>query len=291
MMYREYVHRISSRGGIRRYSQYQIQTLPHTYLQGWYFTFYCGHRDVIRWQDEDQIYSSWWPHQWVKQIFYFPLYWIMIVVRVGNMRWFYHISYEKSKLWIIFSILQNWTIPYSILMKLIIWLGNPGKQYKNTRHNIGFMMIDTIFWDFREEKKFKSLISDDCLIQADSSRILWIKPDTFMNLSGDAVVALVWFYKLDPKTDIIIISDDIDMEFWKVRFRSEWSHGGQNWLKDITLKLGTNEFSRIKIGIGRDERYTVSDWVLSQITPSEKIILDKEVFPKVQEYIKKWLWD
>ncbi len=176
-------------------------------------------------------------------------------------------------------------------MKLIIWLGNPGKQYKNTRHNVGFMMIDTIFEDFREETKFKSLISDNCLMQSGNYRVIGVKPDTFMNLSGDAVIALTWFYKIDPKLDILVISDDIDMEFWKVRFRSEWSHWWQNWLKDIVAKIGTSEFSRIKIGIGRDDRYSVSDWVLSQFTTSEKWILEKETFPKVQEYIKKWLWD
>lgn len=152
-------------------------------------------------------------------------------------------------------------------------------------------MVDTLFGDFRDEKKFKSQISNNFLLQITTSWITGIKPDTFMNLSGDAVAQLVWFYKIDPRSDILVISDDIDMEFWKVRYRSEWSHGGQNGLRDIIQKLGTNEFSRIKIGIGRDDRYTVSDWVLSQLTPSEKLILDKEVFPKVQEYIKKWLWD
>lgn len=176
-------------------------------------------------------------------------------------------------------------------MKLIIWLGNPGKQYKNTRHNVGFMIIDTLFSGFRDEKKFKSQISSDFLMQSTPSGILGVKPDTYMNLSGDAVAQLVWFYKIDPKSDILVISDDIDMEFWKVRYRLEWSHGGQNGLKDIALKLGTSEFSRIKIGIWRDDRYAVSDWVLSQFTPSEKWILEKEVFPKVQEYIRKWLWD
>lgn len=153
------------------------------------------------------------------------------------------------------------------------------------------MGVDTFFDDFRDEKKFKSQISNNFLLQTSSNWIIGIKPDTFMNLSGEAVTQLVWFYKIDPKSDILVISDDIDMEFWKVRYRSEWSHGWQNGLRDIIQKLGTSEFSRIKIGVGRDDRYSVSDWVLSQFTPSEKIILEKEVFPKVQEYIIKWLWD
>lgn len=176
-------------------------------------------------------------------------------------------------------------------MKLIVWLGNPGSQYKNTRHNIGFIMIDTIFSEFKSEKKFSSYISKNYSGSNAISPILGIKPDTYMNLSWDALLALVSFYKLDPKKDILVISDDIDMEFWKVRFRSEWSHGWQNGLRDIMTKLGTNEFARIKIGIGRDDRYAVSDWVLSQFSDDEKKILQSTVFPKVQEYISTWLCD
>lgn len=110
---------------------------------------------------------------------------------------------------------------------------------------------------------------------------------TYMNLSGDAVVALVNFYKLDPKTDILVISDDIDMEFGKVRFRAKGSHGGQNGLKDIIAKLGTDEFARIKVGIGRHEKYSVSDWVLSRFTKEEMGILQEETYGKVKEYIFK----
>ncbi len=176
-------------------------------------------------------------------------------------------------------------------MKLIIWLGNPGKQYKNTRHNVGFIMIDTIFEGFLEDKKLKSEISRNGSIPSSAYSLIGVKPQTFMNLSGDAVLALVSFYKLDPKKDILVISDDLDMEFGKVRFRTLWSHGGQNGLKDIMTKLGTNEFARVKIGIGRDVRYEVSDWVLSSFTEWEISLLKSETFPKVQEYIRTWLWD
>jgi PTH1 family peptidyl-tRNA hydrolase len=174
-------------------------------------------------------------------------------------------------------------------MKLIIWLGNPGSQYKNTRHNIGFIMIDSFFDEFKSDRKFKASISTNSTIFG--KWVIGMKPETYMNLSGDAVSAIVSFYKLDPCHDILVISDDIDMEFGKVRFRSEWSHGGQNGLRDISTKLGTNEFTRIKIGIGRHEHMNVSDWVLSQFSSEEISTLEKEVFPKVQEYITKWLWD
>jgi peptidyl-tRNA hydrolase, PTH1 family len=85
-----------------------------------------------------------------------------------------------------------------------------------------------------------------------------------MNLSGESVSSLVNFYKLNPKTDILVISDDIDMEFAKIRYREKGSHGGQNGLRDIIARIGTDEYSRIKIGIGRHEHMSVSDWVLSK---------------------------
>ena len=176
-------------------------------------------------------------------------------------------------------------------MKLIIGLGNPGSAYHHTRHNVGFMAVDSLFTDWREEKKFKSLISTDTQLSIVGLQILGIKPQTFMNLSGDAVSALISFYKLDPKKDILIISDDIDMEFGKVRYRSEGSHGGQNWLRDIITKIGTNQFARIKIGIGRDDHYEVSDWVLSRFTAEEKEVIETDIKIKVEEYITKWLWD
>lgn len=174
-------------------------------------------------------------------------------------------------------------------MKLIIWLWNPGKQYQNTRHNIGFILVDSFFDNFKIEKKFNSLISTESIIFG--GWVIWVKPETFMNLSGDAVATIVSYYKLDPKKDILIISDDIDMEFGKVRFRLEWSHGGQNGLRDIAFKTGTTEFSRIKVGIGRHENYSVSDWVLSKLTDDELKIIETTVREKVQEYITKWLWD
>lgn len=102
-----------------------------------------------------------------------------------------------------------------------------------------------------------------------------------MNLSGNAVSQICHFYKISPK-DIIVISDDIDMDFGKVRAREKGSHGGQNGLRDIITKLGTNEFLRIKIGVGRHEKMSVSDWVLSRFTSEELFALESEIFPKVE---------
>ena len=175
-------------------------------------------------------------------------------------------------------------------MKLIIGLGNPWKQYENNRHNIGYRLVESIFEDWKVDKKSISLLSSNSTLDTHAT-ILGVKPETFMNLSGNTVSALVSFYKLDIRTDILVISDDIDMEFWKVRYRSEWSHGGQNGLRDIITKLWSNEFSRIKVGVGRNDLYSVSDWVLSNFTQDEKKIIETEIQVKVQDSIIQWLWD
>lgn len=109
-----------------------------------------------------------------------------------------------------------------------------------------------------------------------------------MNLSGESVSKIVHFYKLNPENDILIIVDDIDMEFAKVRYRSQGSSGGQNGIKSISQQLSTDIYPRIKIGIGRDERYSVSDWVLSRFQKEEIQILESEVFPLVENKINEF---
>jgi peptidyl-tRNA hydrolase, PTH1 family len=169
-------------------------------------------------------------------------------------------------------------------MKMIVWLGNPGKKYENTRHNVGYMMVDLLRekWDGSEweESRFHGLVS-----RVWSETIL-LKPTTYMNLSGDAVASIMNYYKLDPSTDLIVISDDIDMEFGKVRKREKWSHGGQNGLRDIIAKLWMDEFTRIKIGIGRDERYQIADWVLSKFTIDEQEIIASEIYASVEKTLQ-----
>lgn len=175
-------------------------------------------------------------------------------------------------------------------MKCIVGLGNPWKEYENTRHNVGFLIIDklrlSLWFEDWKESKFKWVISE--WVYHDQ-KILLVKPTTFMNLSGESVSRIANFYKLDPLCDILVISDDIDMEFAKVRFRKEWSHGGQNGLRDIIEKMGISTFSRIKIGIGRHEKYNVSDWVLSKFTKEEWLKIDDEIFLSVREKVENWL--
>ena len=109
-----------------------------------------------------------------------------------------------------------------------------------------------------------------------------------MNLSGDAVRSIAHFYKI-PLRDILILSDDIDMEFGKVRYREKWSHGGQNGLRDIITKMWGDTLARIKIGIGRSEYMNTADWVLSRFTTTELKYLEDTVFPEVADRIHTWL--
>lgn len=132
---------------------------------------------------------------------------------------------------------------------LIVGLGNPGLQYENTRHNAGFMAIDRIAEKFGGEfskHKFDSVYGE-CKIG--ESRVLLAKPQTFMNLSGKAVVALSAFYKI-PLSHVLILFDDISLDVGKIRLRRKGSAGGHNGIKDIIELCGTDEIMRIKIGVG-----------------------------------------
>jgi peptidyl-tRNA hydrolase, PTH1 family len=177
-------------------------------------------------------------------------------------------------------------------MKLIVWLGNPGKQYENTRHNVGYIMADELrdVWDFPlwSESRFQWVVSEGTI---HGEKILLLKPTTYMNLSWESVAKMVNFYKIDPKSDVLVLVDDLDMDFAKVRYRKEWSAGGQNGLKSLIEYLATPEFHRIKIGIGRDTRYDVSDWVLSKFQKWELEVLKNETLLTVREKVEEWIQD
>lgn len=153
-------------------------------------------------------------------------------------------------------------------MKLIVGLGNPGKEYENTRHNSGFKVLDAIAKECNvdiTQKKFKALIANT---RIGSESVLLMKPQTYMNLSGEAVIQAVNFYHLDP-SDILVIYDDLDLPVGKIRLRQKGSAGGQNGMKNIIAHLHTNEFDRIRVGIGKDSRVPVVDWVLGKIRKEE----------------------
>lgn len=158
-------------------------------------------------------------------------------------------------------------------MKLIIGLGNYPEKYKYTRHNIGFLAIDLLcekfgFTKFKSEKKFFGLISEGNISE---EKILLCKPETYMNLSGKAVRALVNFYKLSPK-DVYVIQDDLDMDFETVKYKEKGSSGGHNGIISIIDSLGTQEFSRVKFGIANAQKEKIPGerFVLMEFSGEEK---------------------
>ena len=147
---------------------------------------------------------------------------------------------------------------------LIVFLGNPGPRYEMTRHNAGFMAADAMAREKNlsiNKSRFKALTAT-CDVGGES--VLLMKPQTFMNLSGDAVSQAVKFYKIPPE-HVIVVSDEISLPIGKLRIRTKGSAGGHNGLKDIIAKLGTDGFPRIRIGVGAPPHpdYDMADWVLS----------------------------
>ncbi|WP_139492594.1 aminoacyl-tRNA hydrolase [Brevibacillus dissolubilis] len=147
-------------------------------------------------------------------------------------------------------------------MKVIIGLGNPGKKYEDTRHNVGFMAIDKLSkeWGISvTSNKFRALVGEG---NVQGQKVLLVKPQTYMNLSGESVGEIIKFYKLTHK-DLVVIYDDLDLPTGKLRLREKGSAGGHNGIKSMIAHLGTQEFNRIKIGISRPAPGgSVSDYVL-----------------------------
>ncbi|HEN6439433.1 TPA: aminoacyl-tRNA hydrolase [Streptococcus agalactiae] len=175
------------------------------------------------------------------------------------------------------------------MVKMIVGLGNPGSKYNDTKHNIGFMSIDRIVKNldvnFTEDKNFKAEIGSDFI---NGEKIYFIKPTTFMNNSGIAVKALLTYYNISIK-DMIIIYDDLDMEVGKIRFRQKGSAGGHNGIKSIIAHLGTQEFDRIKVGIGRPNgRMTVINHVLGKFDKNDEIMISNTL-DKVDNAVKYYL--
>lgn len=149
-------------------------------------------------------------------------------------------------------------------IKIIVGLGNPGGQYEKTRHNVGFDVVDELaekFFVNVAKKKFSSLIGE---AGYKDKKLILVKPQQFMNLSGQAVATIKGFYKVDLK-DIIVVSDDMALEVGMIRIRAKGSAGGHNGLKDIIEKLSSNEFARIRIGIGQSRSPQSRGYVLGKI--------------------------
>lgn len=175
-------------------------------------------------------------------------------------------------------------------MKLIVGLGNPGKEYDNTRHNIGWMFLDYLAstLDVSITKN-----SNDALIgetKINNEKIIFAKPMTYMNLSGNAVSKLKKWYKLENE-DILIIYDDIDIPFGTIRYRTKGSGGTHNGMKNIVQMLSTQDISRIRIGLGglKHEKQNMVDFVLQKFKKEEVEKLNLEIFPEAELKLKEFL--
>lgn len=156
-------------------------------------------------------------------------------------------------------------------MKAIVGLGNPGKQYAETRHNIGFMVVDRLARQFdapTPKTRFKSLVTE---VTIGAEKVVLLQPQTFMNLSGDAVRLMGSWYKLYAD-EILIVLDDLDLPFGTLRLRERGSAGGHNGLSSVIRQLGTNEIPRLRIGIGRGKSPAIAQ-VLSRFSPDEQAAL------------------
>ena len=161
---------------------------------------------------------------------------------------------------------------------LIVGLGNPGDQYENTRHNVGWRALDELAEIAGvpvQKLKYRALINT-CTISG--AKVLLMKPITYMNLSGEAVGEAARFYKLPPER-VLVLSDDVSLPVGRLRIRKSGSAGGHNGLKSIIQHLGTDAFPRVKIGVGGKPHpdYDMADWVLGKFPPEDKKIIDEMV--------------
>ena len=164
------------------------------------------------------------------------------------------------------------------MVKMIVGLGNPGSKYDGTRHNVGFMAIDKIVKNldvtFTEDKTFKAEVGSAFI---NGEKVYFVKPTTFMNNSGIAVKALLTYYNIDL-SDMVVIYDDLDMVVGKLRLRQKGSAGGHNGIKSIIAHLNTQDFNRIKIGIGRPQKgMSVINHVLGKFDTDERITIDNSL--------------
>lgn len=161
-------------------------------------------------------------------------------------------------------------------MKLIVGLGNPGKEYEGTRHNCGFMVVDELANKLNTEinqNKFKGLYTK---VKYHREDVILLKPQTYMNLSGESVNAVMNFFKID-KEDLLVIYDDLDMPVGKLRLRKTGSAGGHNGIKNIIAHLNSQDFKRIRVGIDRHKYMNVADYVLSRFSKVESEAIEQGI--------------
>ena len=171
--------------------------------------------------------------------------------------------------------------------KMVVGLGNPGEEYADTRHNIGFRVIDSLADALRIKVKKRKFGARMGAGEIADNKLILLKPWQFMNCSGQAVATAVGFYKLTLR-NLLVIADDMALEPGRIRIRSKGSAGGHNGLADIIEKLGTNEFARCRIGIGHCGKQIAYDYVLDKPTETEKPLID-EAIVRAQDAVLCWI--
>ena len=163
-------------------------------------------------------------------------------------------------------------------MYIIAGLGNPGKQYEHTRHNVGFDTLDKLAEKYHisiDNQKHKAVCGSGYI---EGQKVILVKPQTYMNLSGESLREIIDFYKLDPAEELIVIYDDISLDPGQLRIRVKGSAGGHNGIKSIIAHLGTQEFPRVKVGVGeKPARMDLADYVLGHFSKEEQATMDDAV--------------
>ena len=161
-------------------------------------------------------------------------------------------------------------------MKVVVGLGNPGSRYAGTRHNVGYAVVDSLAASPRAGEfrtRFDALVAE---LVEDEGKILLVKPQTFMNLSGRSVRQLVDFYQL-PLQDLLVVCDDINLPLGKLRVRARGTHGGHNGLRDIQNHLGTTAYPRLRLGVDAPSQDDAVGHVLGRFRPAERAVMDEAV--------------
>lgn len=161
-------------------------------------------------------------------------------------------------------------------MFIIVGLGNPGKEYEGTRHNAGFDVIDRLADQYHisvEERRHRAFCGKGVI---GGQKVVLVKPQTYMNLSGESVRSIVDYYKIDEESELLVIFDDISLDVGQIRIRKKGSAGGHNGIKNIIAQLGTTEFQRIKVGVGeKPKHYDLADYVLGHFSKGEREIMEE----------------
>jgi peptidyl-tRNA hydrolase, PTH1 family len=175
---------------------------------------------------------------------------------------------------------------------LIVGLGNPGAEYAKTRHNAGFLLVEKLAarWqvDWTNERKFNARVART---ERNGRRVLLCQPQTFMNSSGEAVGAVMNFYRLQLQSELLVAVDDADLPLGEIRLRPDGSHGGHHGLESVEQHLGSREFARLRLGIGRrDGAREITDYVLGNFNANESALMEK-VLDRAADQAECWLSD